>query len=96
MARKRIRKLSLPITRWNHGRDLPTVSRTRYAGQPDDIAVVVQDDAEPDRRTVLHMTPDRAAKLIECLAEFVVGVDGSSLVLVWPSGHGHQDRQSDQ
>lgn len=94
MARKRTRNLSLPILRWNHGRDLPTVSRANYRDRPADIAVVVQDDAEPDRRTVLHMTPDRAAKLIECLAEYIVGDDGSSLVLVWPSGQNSQDRST--
>jgi hypothetical protein len=70
MARKRLRHLSLPITRWNTGRNLPTVSRTNYRDRPADIAVVVQDDSEPDRRTVLHLTPEHAAKLIECLSEF--------------------------
>lgn len=95
--RKRVRNLSLPITRWSpSGRERPNVSRTNYRDRPSEIAVVLEDDAEPDRRTLLRMTPDRAAKLIECLAEFVVSADGPTSVLVtWPAGHGRTLTDSD-
>lgn len=93
--RKRMRTLSLPLTRWHKDRRLlPTVSRTNYRDRPPVIAVVLEDDAEHDRRTLLQMTPDRAAKLIECLAEFVVGAEGgaTSVVVTWPAGHAKDEQ----